>query len=561
MSLSDEIYPLYDRVISVTFYRYDATNKLPHRIIEIPFLSDMGYKPNIEVSLEMLPSAVCFNMKVVLTNAAIVKNLDIQTFQWMQVRMGYTNNSHYSEEFLTEVYTGPVFSSYIEKPAPDSRIVFEGVATGQTGIDLFAQQPYKIVFHDSQHTIKEVATRIAQAIGINANFEKCDPKLYNRKLWFTEYTATADNRYALINWLQTTLYNHFKQLNTAVKSPRTGVLVEGIKPEVYCFLREDVLYVISSTSSELTRQEKTPAVLLNTIKTASFTAAVLNVEALYNPRLHPGDVFYMPPKYYTGGVSLLNSMDKSIFNPDDGYYRALTIEVSFATTGSTNSMKVMALPVSLYDGETPPEEIEREVSNWAQQQRESMIDDLTKSVTRYGPADEDGFYDVIVFGNKQQPAKEDVPPKDMWSTAWNGWTSSAIVKPPAGYTLSQLAQAQWGSDKFYLPDAKLSESFNRYMPDGVPLYYFFPLIQVATYKKMQQDKKTYRIDINNPDMLWENYSVAVPPLDLDTAKSFVGNSQVAGIFKSAIEFYNNKGEESWAKALTDIYNYLTKGTR
>jgi hypothetical protein len=75
---------------------------------------------------------------------------------------------------------------------------------------------------------------------------------------------------------------------------------------------------------------------------------------------------------------------------------------------------------------------------------------------------------------------------------------------------------------------------------------------------MQSDKKTYKINVNNPDIVYEGYSVVVPTLDLNSVKELIGNQEVAQIFKDVQKYYS-ANNPAYAGMFEDIYNYLTKG--
>lgn len=559
---------LFDRVISVSLIREDRTRVVkesrvglsaldtPEEVITIPFTSS-GYKPAIHVSLEMLPQSIALQMTVTLTNASIVKNADIRTFKEMVIIMGYTGGQDDEAAYITEQFSGPIMASYIEKPSPDNTIVFEGIATGRTGVSTLNAAPYKMVFHGITMSIKEAFIRIAQKLNLNYDISHADPDYIQKEIEFTEGTYVADNGWAVLNWFQSILYNYSKQNRDpdyhGALSGDTGKL------EVHIMYSEDKLYLLTSMM-KLTPELKTDAIDLSMIKSASFAGPALTVKALYNPRLHPGDLFKMDPIYYRGGVSgqsgLLNIMDDSVFNPDDGYYRALTVDVSFSSVGPENEMTILALPQSQYSGDQEPNAVKAKVNE--------IISLEKKKLQQQGSPEEV----LIELGNEKAPDPVDVPAKDMWSVNYNPTTTIDVTVGQGKYEginyLSVLASIAWdsaNSDRFYLSDEELTAPFNRYKPDGVPIYYFFPLIQVATYKAMKKPggEKVYYIDIKNPDLIKQDKRVVIPsPMNATIARSFIRNSAIIQIMEETRQYYYNLGNE-WYRVFDDIIYYLKNG--
>lgn len=574
MSLFDNgLHKLYDRVIKVTLIRKaDPQYKIEpftgkasrtnenYSVIEIPFTQG-GYKPNIEVKVSMLPSAICFNMTVKLTNCHIIKNADVRDFSLMKVEMGYTNNRVNEDEFTTEVFTGPVFSSYIEKPSPDNVMVFEGIVVGEVGTDLFRTRPYTVKFYESQYSVLDIIAKIAHSTGMSYSIEYCDRRILDAKLRFGEGSISADNVYALINWMQSAFHswcqNNKKEIFKGVAED-TGI-------EFFVYIKDNCIYLVSNIGS-LNDSQRRQAATLNFVKSASFTGPALTVTALYNPRVHPGDVICMPPIYYKGGAGLLNIMSKNTFNPDDGYYRVLKMDVDFGTMGNTNEMVITAFPISLYQDINAPDAITKKVEEVAKEQKEKLISAAEgAAVTKYREDRKQQIYDdiegTIIFGEPPREKKEDVPPESTWTKEINV-TQATDRRPVAGEnTLSDVARNTWGSERFYLSNSELTETFNRYDLFGVPIYFFFPIIMLATYKAMKKDPKKYKIDIKNPQMLYADYNVVVPPLTPEMAKQYIGDQEVIALFKDVAQYYTDMEMEGYSKEIWDIINYLEKGRR
>lgn len=539
------VYQLYDRVIKLDLVRYDKSSDSAKQISIGETSGKGGYKPAIEVSVTMLPNSVCLNMTARVTNMTLLQGVDIRQYQLMSVTLGYPNN------LIT--FTGPIFSSYIEKPNPDGVMVFDGVVTGTTGLSIFSARPYVLRFFQ-KITMKELVDKICMEItnsnpgepALTPNYTYCSSDLLNKEIDFQKGSYQASNAYAIINWLQNILYRWARLQQYTDKEGWT--VTNDPKRVLQVIYRDDQLYIIDSHCVP-EAEEKRQAVILQAVTSASYSGPALTVIAPYNPRITPGTVFYMNPIYFKGGAAMPNQgIDASIYNKDDGLYRVIKEDIKFATYGNTNEMTLLAVPASMYEGDAS--DIDSTLKSYADQVKEAE-DTVTGAMDRGGTVE-------IQWGNEEPPATESVPPKSMWSVNYSPSNVSIVGPDKLLPTLSQMGLEAYGSKLFYLSDSELNETFKRNNPKGVPLMYFFPLIMVATYKRMQSDKKTYKINVNNPDIVYEGYSVVVPTLDLNSAKELIGNQEVAQIFKDVQKYYS-ANNPAYAGMFEDIYNYLTKG--
>ena len=540
-------YQLYDRVIKLSLIR---NNKKESKQVDIGDTTGKGgYKPSIEVSVTMLPNSICLNMTVRVTNMALLQGVDIRQYSFMSVTMGYPNN------LIT--FTGPIFSSYIEKPNPDGVMVFDGVVTGSTGLSIFSARPYVLRFFQ-KISMKDLVDKICMEISnanpdepaLTPNYTCCDPDLLSIEIDFSRGSYQANNAYAVINWLQNVLYRwaQLQQYQYTDKDGGTVVVSSDNRRVLQVLYRDDQLYIIDSHCVPTTEERK-QAVILQAVSSASYSGPALTVLAPYNPRITPGTVFYMDPIYFKGGASMPNvGVTADIYNKDDGLYRVIKEDVKFATYGTTNEMTLLAVPASMYEGDETA--IDPQLKSYADQVKEE--EETLTNVLKKGGAIE------IQWGNEPPPKDDTIPPKSMWAVNYNPTNVTIIAPDKIPPTLSQMGQEAYGTKHFYLSDDQLNEPFQRKNPTGVPLMYFFPLIMVATYKRMQKDKKTYKIDINNPDIVFAGYSVVVPSLDLNSVEELIGNQEVAQIFKDVQQYYSTNNT-SYAGMFEDIYNYLTKG--
>lgn len=539
------VYQLYDRVIKFDLLRYDKSSDNAKQVSIGETTGKGGYKPSIEVSVTMLPNSVCLNMTVRVTNMTLLQGVDIRQYRLMSVTLGYPNN------LIT--FTGPIFSSYIEKPNPDGVMVFDGVVTGTTGLSIFSARPYVLRFFQ-KITMKELIDKICMEItnanpgesALTPNYTYCSTELLNKKMDFQKGSYQASNAYAIINWLQNVLYRWARLQQYTDKEGWT--VSNDPKRVLQIVYRDDQLYIIDSHCVP-EAEEKKQAVILQAVTSASYSGPALTVLAPYNPRITPGTVFYMNPIYFKGGAAMPNQgIDASIYNKDDGLYRVIKEDIKFATYGNTNEMTLLAVPASMYEGDAS--DIDSTLKSYVDQVKEDE-DNTISAMDRGGTVE-------IQWGNEEPPTQDSVPPKSMWSVNYAPSNVSVVGPDKLLPTLSQMGLEAYGSKLFYLSDSELNEKFKRNNPKGVPLMYFFPLIMVATYKRMQSDKKTYKINVNNPDVVYKGYSVAVPTLDLNGAKELIGNQEVAQIFKDVQKYYS-ANNPAYAGMFEDIYNYLTKG--
>lgn len=166
----------------------------------------------------------------------------------------------------------------------------------------------------------------------------------------------------------------------------------------------------------------------------------------------------------------------------------------------------------------------------------------------------------IYFGAEPQADADDVPPKDLWSLPYSGDGKTYLVQP--GDTLSTIAIKEYGKQRFYVADSKMDmpEPFHRAFEEGVPLYYFFPLIVLATYKKRQSDKSFF-VDTAAPENIQISRNLCIPQLTIDSAKDLIGDKTVADIFRLYVDYYKGTGQDFYAPAFQDIYMYLTYGSK
>lgn len=559
---------MFDRLVSVTFYHVEATppvntgpqlpapNKgvgpLAANVIDKVAAVDKeksygvtidcptyGVKPTIEVSYKLLPNHICYQVTVKITNFSLRGDINVRELNVMEVQIGYRGQQ-------SQTLKGPIFSSYQESPNPDGITVFEGVVTGESGVGLLSNKPYELQFNEPEVALIDLCSGIAKALGLSLNSTHLPSAVGQQKIKVGERLskARADNGYAVLAWLNNVLhafclnYDGQRHNDVDVENPL----------QLFLIWNEDELVIIDATAKheDLATEQ---VVILGCVKTVSFSGPVLTLQALFDPAVKPGTLIYVDPIYYTGGTGLPNIMSANVFNPDQGFYRVITVDVQFSTTGNTNNMSLMAVPLS------------NNRENIDAKNDYARVDDISQNLASIVKVQQELVQ--IKFGEEPPTAEEDKP-KNFWDQPYAASVREYVVQP--GDTLSKIAQVQWGDGKIFYPDNKLTQTFDRTLPTGVPIYHLYPLIALATYKQGYSVFKDaplnpYYINIDNMDALQVGKKILIPIITTSDFDSWLGNGTMMDIFKSAKDYYVNLGKIEWAKPLDDIINYLQYGKR
>lgn len=295
-----------------------------------------GIKPDISFSINMLPSGNCYKADLRIRNFNI-KSIDIRKWNIMTVTVGYAGG-------YTETFKCPIYTSYIESPNPDGITVFEGLVVGTYGAGI-SQNSFKVRLLGSHTCVGKLIQEIANAldlknknclIGTISGDERTGVPIY------TGYNAIpiklnggdvaiAENGMALLNWTRDVV----NKTVSFMGNPPIHISMQVIGKEL-------VTCAVDGPNEQPV--DLSTVLNLNTVFSARFTGPSLTVEAPYNPKLQPGDIFGMSPKFIDGS-QLPNSMDASLYTNERNYYRVLTMSLSFSTVGDTNRMSVLAIPL------------------------------------------------------------------------------------------------------------------------------------------------------------------------------------------------------------------------
>ena len=132
----------FGRIIDVDIYYYDKDTR-QNKAVSIA-TPKTGMKPDISVSLNVIPSDNVASMTVTIRNMVI--DFDISKAYYMSVKMGY-------ETCGVAVYESIIFRSYQATPNPDGEFVFEGVVTGdstgyQNDLGVIEEDPFTLQCND-----------------------------------------------------------------------------------------------------------------------------------------------------------------------------------------------------------------------------------------------------------------------------------------------------------------------------------------------------------------------------------------------------------------------------
>lgn len=542
---------LFDKIINVTLYgvivKNEEMNTTEKYIVPIKCL-DWGYKPAISMSINLLPGGICYRAVVKITNAAFAKEINIRNYNMMDIEVGYRQAKHVG------TFSICIFTSYVSKPNPDGEVTFEGLTIGQSGVKLMSAWPHKVLIYKDKITCRELVTKFAQALGLRLDVSHCHKEILASEITFTPCAASSENGLAALQWLQGILYQWGQSLSLVIPQDKTSFDTTYISQNhIYLNLvwQNDTLMLISAWL-DADQEYEEDVIELHAVKNASFAGPALTVQAMYVPEMAPGKIFEMPT-YYFDGSKLPNVMGTNIYNPDNGLYRCITMSIDFDTTGNTNNMTLMGVPVSNYQKD-PASDIDYTTAERYRNVLRASVGDTEK-----GPV-------TIKFGEKAPPKEEDIPPKKFEEIKYNptdGTTQTVTImkdgKPVKRYQNWESVGRQNYGDDLWKVKLDTESQAKVHQIKGIPKCYFFPIAISATYNKMLSDKKAgYFADKNNPDLLLADQSVFVPTLDPDI---FVRNhdQDVADLFKTMAQFYYKINKPNYAPYFEDIALYIEKG--
>ena len=479
---------------------------------------DAGMKPDISLSISLLPNQNCYGAVVRIKNLN-TDALEIRTWDKMVIEAGYKGTKVF--------YTCPIFSSYQESPNPDGVTVFEGVTVG-VAEDILTDRQVEIWFNETEMYLEPFIRQVAKGITENIKVTiAIAPELSGHnypdapKIQLPKQKVYAQNGVAVLNWLQS-IVSEFVQY---VTQGTTSVFVQFIDGEL------TVLPINGPTTTPLSTES---IINLDMVTSARYNGTALNVIAPWNPRLRPGDLFYMPPQFINGS-RLPNAISPLDYRNERNLYRCLTMNVEFATVEEINKMTVLATP-----------------AQWAGSLPKALTTDMPADIFSTMLTEQKGHSDIIQVGavdksevkassNAEQPAKvgaQMIDNNQSILTQWGTWTS-ITQSEQAGNCVSAVSyyymynygggpklqlgekgherQANYYEDKSWLKEQGLNKAVYRFQSSGIgAATLWWPLITIGTYWKRYLDNKAHashnwsKVDPKNPDFIEEGRSLYIP---------------------------------------------------
>lgn len=300
-----------------------------------------GMKPHIAVNAAFIPNLRTTQVSVAIKNLEF--SVNINTFAYMRVRMGYFNGP-------AVMFRGAIINSYIENPNPNGNTVFQLLDTGILG-DLVSPVDAYLAFHGKTTWLGALATACAQ-LGLILDREAVSAEYDRVPLMNARKTVKFATPLALLNFFREAGQRAFEAL--------------GLNAPEVILAQEKVLVAIIGDAQKV--EYNVPA--LDQIKTASFTGGGLMVKAPFNPAVVPLKCFYINPAYFRGRFNAQNIRasqnrliagqtgvvtsiaggangarlveDKGLGVAEDGYYQCIQLNVQFDTY-AVNEMQVTGI--------------------------------------------------------------------------------------------------------------------------------------------------------------------------------------------------------------------------
>lgn len=483
-------------------------------------------KPDVSFSIKLLPGQNCYGATLKVRNLNL-GTIDIRSWDKMIVTAGYRHGAK-------ATFTCPIFTSYIESPNPDGVTVFEGLTIGSAE-NSFTDHLVTLHFLQEEMTLKELIEGVAQGIMDNISVANTvDDDIMNRIITLEKRTVYAQNGIAVLNWLRDTV-NSF--VNTITKGQSTTFLqLAG---------RTLTVMIINGPSAPVKLLKN--IISLDSVRGASFSGTALTITAPWNPALNPGDLFFMPPEFINGSM-LPNMLSLKDYRNEKNLYRAITINVDFATVEDANQMTVLAVPAQ-WAGELPDElatnigdtEYAAAVEEWYKQDKTREYD-----IGKKEPEEAKNLRSKTKAKTPEEQVKELFENNSNIIGKWDAWESMSLKSVPYVNCLSMASQYYIyefsGGPKLergrvgnqhegcyketdqWLKEQNLKKAIEHQQDKGIgALSLWIPLIALGTYWKKDYDDKNNKhndwatVDTKNLNFLdfHSGYSLYIPAFPTD----------------------------------------------
>ena len=326
------------RIIDVDIYYYDKKNR-ENKAVSI-VTPKTGLKPDISVTLNVIPSNNISSMTVIIRN--MILDFDISKAYYMSVKMGY-------ETCGVAVYESVVFRSYQATPNPDGEFVFEGVVTGdstgyQNDISVIEEDPFTLIFNDcGTESVYSFIHYIlnGHVYGAKSIKEKKLPKFQfevkvddiDLKSRLMQYKINVNkNTKGFATPLSRAVYAKQILTNYAESvGENLAVLIEGNK-----------FYIKTLETSSTVPDTAIDIIGYNS---ASFNGAYLSLTMPYYPAINAGSLLRCDASF-ASQIGLPNETGNTVLKKNSSWslYRVNKFSISFSTVRE-NSMSIDAFPI------------------------------------------------------------------------------------------------------------------------------------------------------------------------------------------------------------------------
>lgn len=546
-----------------------------------------GMKPSIAFSTNLIPGQHCYKLQLKITNLELT--MDVRKIKNVRIKAGYRTQG------FTEVFTCPVFSSYIESPNPDGVTVFECLCVGRT-TSFTENRPYTFAYLGGKTTIFGLIKAVADGMNLTAESKLLDPYLefnkdgtpvidsetgkqkvnpgYNGlEISVPKMDTYAENGTAVLEWLRKVIQQRIASAEGAPLNNQDGYKYS--QPYVMVQVNNGTLfvYMLNRRNSD-TSQQSTTVVSLDQVKGATFNGVALTVKALWNPRLNPGDVFQMKPNIING-ANLPNTLDVSAYGNEKQYdsqgnlignqylYRCVTMSIAFSTNGSENEMSILALPIKYID----------EVKDFGTTTIQSMRE-FALSVSQNYDTTGSGHIEIGNGDTGETTETTEAKKEKVVTTNVNKMFDQDILKLfgttrsyqiQAGDNLSTLASSWFNSENS--PEGPSICAFDIYPTTGlVQKSILWPIIAVLTYRYWKDaGQKSGNLNayenmehLSEPDLIRIGNYLVIPTIEnIDQLK------QCKDIFKYAADAYESThpNYQRYVREWRRLYKYLAGETK
>lgn len=526
MDLSQsDIVICFGRIINVDIYYYDKKTR-QNKAVSIHTPST-GLKPDISVSLNVIPSNNVTNMTVTIKNMII--DFDISKAYYMQVAMGY-------ETCGVNVYESIIFRSYQATPNPDGTFVFEGVVVGDTtgyqnDIGIVEDDPFTLQFNEcGTMTPYEFIHYI-----LNGEYLS-DRKTKKGKKPKYMFEISVDNdklKNDLMSYKNTIIINNNTKgfatpLSRAVYAKQVLTNFAEANDIPLVVVLNGNKFIIKSVASDATAVPDTAIDIIG-YTSASYNGALLSLTMPYYPAINAGSLLRCDASFVSqAGPPNENGNDVLKKNYSWSLYRVMMYSVNFSTVGE-NMMSISAFPIA-DAGRVEAAKDDKNMSEFNRHKQSESQSWLQYIINKeYRTKDNKG--NIIVGDNAIDDKVVAAKKAAIMSGASLANSGFYVEYTPIGNFSTILFISEYYSDYFvygepYPGDKALICS----------MQYMFPLVFAATWCMEKKDKSISKSSSSFPISFGDGHLV------FPTVSSMSSSVYINSILQDFIDIYSEHNE-------------------